>query len=58
VAIRSNEKSRILILTNYGSEIRVKLPHSMHDVLKGGDTTSVSLPRFGVVVLQEAADSN
>jgi beta-galactosidase len=57
VAIRSNEKSRILILTNYGSEICVKLPHSMHDVLKGGDTTSVSLPRFGVVVLQEAADS-
>jgi len=58
VAIRSNEKSRILILTNYGSEIRVKLPHSMHDVLKGGDTTSVSLSRFGVVVLQDAADGN
>jgi beta-galactosidase len=58
VAIRSNEKTRVLILTNYGSEMRViKLPHAMHDVLKGGDTTNVSLPRFGVVVLQESAGS-
>jgi beta-galactosidase len=58
VAIRSNAKTRVLILTNYGSEMRVvTLPHAMHDVLKGGDTTSVSLPRFGVVVLQESAGS-
>jgi beta-galactosidase len=57
VAIRSNEKTRILILTNYGSETRMtKLPHAMHNVLEGGDTTSVMLPRFGVAVLQESAE--
>jgi beta-galactosidase len=59
VAMRSNEKTRVLILTNYGSEKRViKLPHAMRDVLKGGDTTSVSLPRFDVVVLQESVGRN
>jgi beta-galactosidase len=59
VAIRSNTKTRIVILTNYGSEIRViKLPRAMQDVLNGGDTTSVSLPRFGVAVLQESAGTN
>jgi beta-galactosidase len=58
VAIRSNAKTQVLILTNYGSEMRViKLPHAMHDVLRGGDTTSVSLTRFGVAVLQESAGS-
>jgi beta-galactosidase len=57
VAIRSNEKTRILILTNYGSAPRmIKLPHAMHNVLQGGDTTSVLLPRFGVAVLQESAE--
>ena len=57
VAIRSNEKTRILILTNYGSETRmIKLPHAMHNVLQDGDTTSVLLPRFGVAVLQESAE--
>ena len=58
VAIRSNEKSQVFILTNYGLETHaIKLPHAMHDVLKGGDATSVSLPRFGVAVLQETAGS-
>jgi beta-galactosidase len=58
VAIRSNEKSRVFILTNYGSEMRViELPHAMHDVLRGGDTRSVSLTRFGVAVLKESAGS-
>jgi beta-galactosidase len=57
VAIRSNEKTRVLILTNYGLETRmIKLPHSMQNVLQGGDTTSVLLPRFGVAVLQESAE--
>jgi beta-galactosidase len=57
VAIRSNEKTRILILTNYGSETRmIKLPHAMHNVLQDGDTTSALLPRFGVAVLQEPAE--
>jgi beta-galactosidase len=57
VAIRSDAKVRVLILTNYGLETRnLKLPHKMHDVLMGEDTTSVSLPRFGVAVLQEPAD--
>ena len=57
VAIRSNEKTRILILTNYGSETRmIKLPHAMHNVLQDGDTTSALLPRFGVAVLQESAE--
>jgi beta-galactosidase len=56
VAIRSDGQKRIVILTNYGAETQVvKLPHPMRNVLDGGESSSVSLHRFGVAVLQEPA---
>jgi beta-galactosidase len=56
VAIRLSVQKRVVILTNYGQETQsVKLPHMMHNVLEGGNTSSVSLPRFGVAVLEESA---
>lgn len=54
VAVRSSADHRVLILTNYASDARtIKLPHAMQNVLEGGETQSVSLPRFGVAVLEE-----
>ncbi len=52
VAVRSGGGKRAVILTNYGEDPQtVPLPKSMTDLLKGGETTSVQLPRYGVAVL-------
>ena len=53
MALRSGEGKRVLILTNYNEqEATIPLPASMKDVLEGGDKTSVSLPQYGVAVLE------
>ena len=53
VAIREGMGRRVTILTNYGtSERHIALPAAMRDVLAGGITRSVSLPRYGVAVLE------
>ncbi|HEX4153971.1 MAG TPA: beta-galactosidase [Acidobacteriaceae bacterium] len=53
VALRVGDGKRVLILTNYNAEAEtVKLPSSMEDVLNGGAVSSVSLPQYGVAVLQ------
>ncbi|HEY4009491.1 MAG TPA: beta-galactosidase, partial [Acidobacteriaceae bacterium] len=54
VAIRSGEKKRVLILTNYNAApVTIALPATMQDVLGGGTTSSVTLPQYGVAVLQQ-----
>lgn len=54
VAIRSGEGKRIFILTNYDTAPQtITLPKAMHNVLAGGETSSVTLPRFGVAVFEE-----
>ncbi len=57
VAIRSGPGSkpdkRILILTNYNPDpATIPLPSAMTDILNGGQTSSVTLPQYGVAVLQ------
>ncbi len=53
VAVRSGEGKRVFILTNYGpEEAVVTLPEAMVDVLHGGETAKVTLPRYGVTVLR------
>ena len=56
VALRTpaeGQGSPVLILTNYAPEPRtIALPHPMADLLQGGITSSVSLPRYGVAVLR------
>ncbi len=55
VAERSAQGKNVFILINLsGSDQNIKLPRSMHRVLNSAEeATSVSLPRYGVEVLQE-----
>ena len=54
VAIRSGDGKRIYILTNYGSKSQtVKLPAAMQDVLNGGKVSEVTLPHYGVAVIEK-----
>ncbi|HZQ43367.1 MAG TPA: beta-galactosidase [Acidobacteriaceae bacterium] len=54
VAIRSGDNKHILILTNYNADpVTIALPSTMHDVLAGNTTSSVTLPQYGVAVLQQ-----
>jgi beta-galactosidase len=54
VAIRTGDNKHILILTNYNTApVTIALPSPMHDVLAGNTTSSVTLPQYGVAVLQE-----
>ncbi len=53
VAIRSGAGKHVVILTNYNPEpATVALPQAMKDVLNGSTVHSVSLPQYGVAVLQ------
>ena len=52
-AIRSSADKRIVILTNYtAQEHKIQLPSAMKDVLHDGTVSSVTLPQYGVAVLQ------
>ena len=54
VAIRTGDNKHILILTNYNADpVTITLPSTMHDVLAGNTTSSVTLPQYGVAVLQQ-----
>ena len=54
VGVRSNDNKHILILTNYNAQpVTIALPSEMHDILAGGTTSSVTLPQYGVAVLQQ-----
>ena len=54
VAIRSGDNKHILILTNYNAApVTIALPSQMHDILAGNTTSSVTLPQYGVAVLQQ-----
>ena len=53
MAIRSGAGKHVVILTNYNPKpATVPLPSAMKDVLHGGSVRSVSLPQYGVAVLQ------
>jgi beta-galactosidase len=53
VSVRSGNGKRVVILTNYGEKPEtVTLPQSMTDVLTGMKEASVTLPQYGVAVLQ------
>ncbi len=53
VAIRSGTGKRIVLLTNYAAEpATIPLPSPMKDVLTGASVSTVTLPRYGVAVLQ------
>jgi beta-galactosidase len=54
VAIRTGDSKDVLILTNYNTNsVTITLSSPMHDVLAGGTTSSVTLPQYGVAVLQK-----
>lgn len=54
VGIRSGNNKRVLVLTNYNPQpVTIALPSTMHDVLAGSTTSSVTLPQYGVAVLQQ-----
>lgn len=51
--IREGGGRKVLILSNYATvPRRIVLPHVMRDVLDGGETHSIELPRYGVKVLE------
>ena len=53
VSVREGNGKRVVILTNYGAaDVEIPLPGAMHDVLRGFIASKVSLPRYGVAVLQ------
>jgi beta-galactosidase len=53
VALRSGEGKRVLILTNYNpNTVTIALPGAMDDILNGGQSSSVTLPQYGVAVLR------
>lgn len=53
-SILSGNGKRIVILTNYAATTAtLPLPTPMRDVLAGTTTSSVTLPQYGVAVLQE-----
>ena len=59
MSIRSGEGKRVWIFENFGeTTANVLLPHAMADVLKGGTVSSVSLPQYGVAVLQAESGSH
>jgi len=54
VAVRSGEEKRVFILTNYNAAtVTINLPRAMKDVIHGGDIRSLTLGKYGVVVLQD-----
>lgn len=56
VAVREGQGRRVLILTNYNASKRdVTLPTPMQDVLRKQTVRSVSLPQYGVAVLDAGA---
>jgi beta-galactosidase len=53
LAIRSGNGKRVFIFTNYGALPRtIVLPSPMQDALTGGKVSSITLPQYGVSVLQ------
>jgi beta-galactosidase len=53
VSIRSGAGKRILILTNYATQPRtITLPAEMTDILTNAKLKTVTLPQYGVAVLQ------
>ena len=53
LSVRSGAGKRILILSNFGAESQtIALPHAMTNILEGGTASSVTLPQYGVAVLQ------
>jgi beta-galactosidase len=56
VCERAGEGRRVLVLINHSTEAKqVTLPAAMTDLLKGGDTSSVELEKYGVAVLKTAS---
>ncbi len=56
VAVRQGGGHRVLILTNYAAAPRsVTLPGPMRDLLNAGERRTVTLPRYGVAVLEAGA---
>jgi beta-galactosidase len=54
VAIRSGDNKHVLIFTNYNSDpVTIALPSTMHDVLAGDTASSITLPQYGVAVLEK-----
>jgi beta-galactosidase len=54
VAIRSGNGKRIYILTNYSEDQQtIKLPAAMEDILNGGKVSEVTLPQYGVAILEK-----
>jgi beta-galactosidase len=54
VGIRSGDNKHILILTNYNAQpVTIALPSTMHDILTGATTSSITLSQYGVAVLQQ-----
>ncbi len=53
LAVRSGAGKRVLILTNYATEPRtITLPKPMQNVLEGGTVETVTLPQYGVAVVE------
>jgi beta-galactosidase len=53
VCERAGNGRRVLVLINHSTEPRhVALPAAMTDLLKGGETSSVELEKYGVAVLE------
>jgi beta-galactosidase len=49
---RYGTKGAVYVLVNFAKDQQtVKLPATLHDVLSGGSTQSVTLPHYGVAVL-------
>ena len=54
VCVRAGEGRHVVILINHTTETkRVSMPVAMTDWLKGGQTSSVELEKYGVAVLAE-----
>ncbi len=59
VGVREGGGRQVVILSNYAeAPRRVELPRMMDDVLAGGHTGSVLLPRYGVAVLETRIDAH
>lgn len=53
-SIRQGGGHRVLVLTNYAAEPRqIALPNAMRDVLGTGERRALTLPRYGVAVLED-----
>ena len=54
VCERAGDGRRVLVLINHSTETKqVALPGTMTDLLKSGQTSSVTLEKYGVAVLEE-----